>query len=505
MPNTPIVVVTAAEARERDAQAIAGGISSRELMHNAGVAAASSIMALLEEVGGGAVEIHTGPGNNGGDGWVVAGELARNGIPVHVIEAEPARTPDALDAKASANREKLQALPDSPSIVVDALLGTGSHGPLSGKILQSVQEINSARKKGVKVVALDIPTGLDATTGQHGECVQADTTLTFGTLKRGHLVARGVCGNIDVIDIGLGKSGLPHAGDIVLASPDWISARIPPIAADAHKGTRKRLAIIAGDEGMAGAAILAGKAALRSGIGLVHLIVAAENRDAIHCAIPAAIVSTHDELEQDARKVLKDATAFVAGPGLYPENAKRLLSVIAESGIPAVLDAGALSAFEQDMDALGKFCSARQVVLTPHPAEMARLLGSTTDDVLARRFEIASELAEKIGATVLLKGTPTIVSNAAGETMVTATGTPALATGGSGDLLSGIIGTLLSQTGNSFESAVCSAWIHGRAAELCGSPRGVTLEDILFAMPAAWNVPSSQPNAPVLASLPAVR
>ena len=502
MNYKPVAVVTASEARERDARAIASGISSRTLMHNAGVAAAAEIVRLLKELDGSGVQIHVGPGNNGGDGWVVAGELARLGFPVGVVEAGEARTRDALDAKADARRRAFTAFEGNPAIVVDALLGTGSRGSLSGAILDAVRSINSARKNGARIVALDMPTGVDATTGMHDECVQADLTLTFGTLKRGHLIARSACGEIRVLDIGLGDSGSAGSNDLVLASPDWISEHIPRIRADAHKGTRKRLAIVAGDEGMAGAAILAGQAALRSGIGLLHLIVARANREAVHCAVPAALVSTHDEFENDAMRVLNGADAVVVGPGLHPENARKLLAALSGSKVRALLDAGALS---DDRESLRKFCSSRNVILTPHPAEMGRMRGVETAEVLERRFEIGAELAGDTGATVLLKGTPTVVSDPRGKRFVTATGTPALATGGSGDLLSGIIGTLFAQTGESLESAVCGAWVHGRAAELCGTARGVTLEDILFAMPAAWNIPQHSPSAPVLATLPAVQ
>jgi ADP-dependent NAD(P)H-hydrate dehydratase / NAD(P)H-hydrate epimerase len=501
----PVAVVTASEARERDARAIASGISSRTLMQNAGVAAAAEIMRLLKERPGSGVEIYVGPGNNGGDGWVVAGELSRNGVPVRVLEAETARSSDALDAKSKAPGQTGEPFQGQPAIVVDALLGTGSRGSLSGAILDSVHAIADARNRGAIVIALDVPTGLDATTGKHEQCVVADLTLSFGTLKRGHLTSRGVCGAVKVLDIGLGEFGYAGDADIMLASPGWVSEHIPSIAPDAHKGTRKRLAIIAGDEGMAGAAILSGQAALRSGIGLLHLVVASANRDAAHCAVPATVLSTHEELANDPSGVLDGAAALVVGPGLLPQTAQELLSAISTTQLPIVLDAGGLAAFAGDIDFLHKLCDNRKVILTPHPAELGRLLGMETQEVLDQRFELGGKLARETGATVLLKGTPTIISSPLGTRMVTATGTPALATGGSGDLLSGIIGTLLAQTGNPFESAACAAWVHGRAAELCGPARGVILEDILFALPAAWNISSHSSDPMVLASLPIVQ
>lgn len=505
MADTFVAIVTAEEARERDLRAIAAGTPSRTLMQNAGVAAADSIRRSFPDSICLGVEIHTGPGNNGGDGWVVAGELAGSGIPIRVIEVEAPRTPDAIAAKDAVTRANFAVAEGHVPIIVDALLGTGSNGAPGGRIGDAVKAINSARENGAAVVALDIPTGLDATSGAYTVSVIADRTLAFGTLKRGHLVSRGVCGGIEVLDIGLGQFGIPSGTNPRLASSDWVAETIPRLSPDAHKGTRKRLAIIAGDVGMAGAAILAGKGALRSGIGLLHVIAAHENRDAIHCAIPTALVSTHDELLSDAHGVLAAAAAIVLGPGLTRTTASRIIESLGELRVPILLDAGALSAFETDRAALARICETRNVLLTPHPAEMGRLMGIPAAEVLANRFEVGAMLAQESGATVLLKGTPTIISDVNGQRMVTATGTPALATGGSGDLLSGIIGTLLAQTEKAFESAVCGAWIHGRAAELCGSSRGITLEDILFAMPSAWKLPVPACAPGVLASLPVVQ
>lgn len=499
-----VAIVTSDEARERDRLAIESGTPSRTLMQNAGEAATQSIIRRYPDLVRTGVEIHTGPGNNGGDGWVVAGELARRGIPVRVLDAEPPRSADAAAAKADAQRETF-VHPASPMpVVMDALLGTGSAGAPRGALSQAVQRIQNARANGSQVISLDIPSGLDATTGEMFDSVIADLTLSFGTLKRGHLLNRDACGAIEVLDIGLGEYGRAHGNDVTLISPHWVSSKVLAFPASAHKGTRRKLAIIAGDSGMAGAAILAGQAALRSGIGLLQLIVSASARDAVHIAVPAALVSTHDELLSQP-SIMDTADAIVLGPGLAPDRARALMDAVSSLEVPFVLDAGALSAFAGRIDALGEFCRARDTVMTPHPAEMARLTGRSVADVLANRFEIGAEVATRTGSTVLLKGTPTVVSDSGGARMASAAGTPALATGGSGDLLSGIVGTLVAQGLAGFESAGCAAWIHGRAAELCGKSRGVTLEDILYAMPAAWNTKPPECPPGVLAFLPAVQ
>jgi len=470
-------------------------------MRNAGLAAASVISRRFRESLNAGVEIHTGPGNNGGDGWVIAGELAKQGIPVRVVEALPPKTPDAIEARAAATTGSFNEIATRPGLLIDALLGTGSSGAPKGVIAEAVESINRARQNGTEVVALDLPTGLDATSGSATNCVRASLTLSFATVKRGQLIARDVCGEIQVLDIGLGEFGVAANTELALADAGWVARRIPAIQADAHKGSRKRLAVIAGDEGMAGAAILAGKAALRSGIGLLHLIVARENRGAVHVAIPSALVSTHEELFADPAAVLASADAIVMGPGLKPERAMVMLELLADEGVPIVLDAGSLTGSSGDTRRIQALARTREIILTPHPAELGRLVGQTTREVLENRFEIGSDLARQLRVTVLLKGTPTIVSSSNGQRMVSATGTPALATGGSGDLLSGIIGTLVAQSGRGFESAVCGAWVHGRAAELCGTSRGVTLDDILFAMPAAWRTDSETPRYPVLTRL----
>lgn len=501
MTQSAVAVVNAEEARERDRLAIESGTPSRVLMHSAGVAAARRILHHYKSDLSGGVEIHVGPGNNGGDGWVVAGELAGNGFPVRVVEASPAKTDDAVAARTEALRAPFAPLKSSPSVIVDALLGTGSRGELKVSIRAAADAINSARSLGAKVVALDIPTGLDASTGQAFSPVRADLTISFGTIKRGHLTARPVCGRIEVVDIGLGDHGVAGPQDVTLASRDWVAGKIPAIEGTAHKGTRKRLAIVAGDIGMGGAAILSGRGALRSGIGLLHLIVSDGNRDAVHAGIPAALLSSHDELLHGC-EILGKADAIVVGPGLSPSSAVNLLKALRAHAAPVLLDAGALTAFAADRSALKEFCAGRQVVLTPHTAEMARLMSVETAEVLDLRFEVGSALATETGATVLLKGTPTIVSDPAGRRFASATGTAALATGGSGDILSGIVGTLLAQTGDAFSSAVCGAWVHGRAAEICGRVRGVTLDDILYAMPAAWDIQAYGNETGVLASLP---
>ena len=262
-------VVSATESAERDRAAIEKGTSSRVLMQRAGSAAAEEISRRYSErLRHGAV-VFTGPGNNGGDGWVVAGLLARSGIEVTVVEAVEAKSPDAMSEKsAAADVVKSVRRTWSPGefvgaqVVIDALLGTGGEGEPRGKIANAISAINELHSGGVRVAALDLPSGLDATTGHHSVCVIADVTFSFGGVKRGSLLARDCCGEIVVLDIGLDEAspaGERSAGDKAAKLPwlvdgAWFRAHVPSIRYDAHKGTRKHLAIIGGGKGMPGAA-----------------------------------------------------------------------------------------------------------------------------------------------------------------------------------------------------------------------------------------------------------
>ena len=317
----------------------------------------------------------------------------------------------------------------------------------------------------MRVAALDLPSGLDATTGSHALCVVADVTLSFGGIKRGALLARDCCGEIVAIDIGLdegsgslkpkSRQSLP---EIVDAS--FVQARIPPIQYDAHKGTRKHLAIVGGGKGMPGAVVLAARAGLRSGIGLVRTLVAKENVSAVLAAVPSVLNSEWPTTSNQIKAEISSwADAALIGPGLGKSNETRELveRVLRDSKIPVVLDADALNVFEGDARSLAKFLAGRQALVTPHVAEFARLSGLDVKKVIANRFDIGADIARTLNATVLLKGAPTVVFSPQGERWVIGRGTAALGTGGSGDLLGGIAGTLLAQVGDAMTAACCAA------------------------------------------------
>ncbi len=510
MPLRPVRVVSAKESAARDRAAIDAGVPSRVLMERAGTGAAEEIShRYREQLREGAV-VFTGPGNNGGDGWVVAGCLAREGVKVTVVDVVTAKSPEAMYQKKAAidSVSVADSAPADATVVIDALLGTGAEGEPRGKIADGIETMNRLRSGGARVAALDLPSGLDATTGDHSNCVVADVSLSFGAVKRGMLLARDCCGEIVVLDIGLDEISNPSDDRLpLLIDGELVMSRIPPIRYDAHKGVRKHLALVGGGPGMPGAMVLACRAALRSGVGLVRALVAPGNVSPIVDATPSALISEWPTNRQQIHvEISQWADAIVIGPGLGRSDETRELveQILGDSAVPVLLDADALNVFEGDAKSLAALLAERSAIITPHVAEFARLAGLNVKEVIANRFEIGLQLANTLDATVLLKGSPTVVFTPEGQRFVVPRGTAALGTGGSGDILAGIAGTLLAQTLDPVAAACCAPWIHGRAAELCEDVRGTSREDVLYALPRAWNEAELAPSSPVLATLPAV-
>ena len=336
-------VATANETVACERATMQMGVSSAELMRRAGEGAADEIASVHGAEGRDRIVVFAGSGNNGGDGWIAAATLAHKGFTVTVVEIGTPRSPEARDAKSSALRAGIDLGAGDAGdarIVVDALLGTGSTGTPRGETALAIREIERRRDAGATVVAIDLPSGLDATTGDHVGSVHADLSVAFGTVKRGHLLARDVCGEIVVLDIGLGEmdemARLP-----VVVDKAWVGERVPSIPSAAHKGTRKRLAIVGGGRGMAGAVILAGEGALRSSIGLLRVVAWNGNALPVHAGIPAAIFHPWPVEPDELAKLIASVDAIAIGPGLGATSETRDLVervLLAWSG-PVVLDA----------------------------------------------------------------------------------------------------------------------------------------------------------------------
>src|SRR6185437_6398802 len=268
----------------------------------------------------------------------------------------------------------------------------------------------------------------------------------------------------------------------MLVDAAFVHDNVPHIAPDAHKGTRKSVAVVAGGDNMGGAAIMAATGALRSGVGLVQVSTAGGNVAPMHTRIPEALVAP---LAKASSTIQHWADAVLIGPGLGTDDATRDLirGLMTDWRGPIVVDAGALSAYADDLEALRAVLSGRPAIITPHPGEMSRLTGRDVKYVVDNCFDIGLDVSRKIDATVLLKGSPTVVSSPDGTRYVLASGTPALATGGSGAALGGMVATLLAQECVPGIAAACAAWVHGRAAELTPGVRGYRLTDVLERLP----------------------
>jgi NAD(P)H-hydrate epimerase len=503
-------VVTAEQAAARDAAAVAAGTDAWTLMRAAGEATAALIVHRFPDVRLAGAVVYAGPGNNGGDAYVVAGALARMRCPVTLIVTAPPGSAEARRAHDEAAGAVAEVGdPAHPAVVVDGLLGVGASGDVRDDVAAHIRAIADWRAEGARVVALDLPSGMDATSGAGGGIVRADLTCTYGTVKRGLLQRRDEAGEILCVDIGLGVHAELADGAPLLVDAAWVRASVPPIPGEAHKGVRRRIAIVGGGEGMAGAPMLAARGAMRSGIGMVQLLVAPTNVPVVQAALPETMAARWPVTAEDQARVLSWAHALLLGPGLGRTAMTRALieRLLVEWHGAVVLDADALNVFEGEPRSLGSLLGARPAIVTPHPVEAGRLLRRESASVLADRFTVGLELARTLGATVLLKGTPTVISAPDGRVAVSASGNPTLGTAGSGDVLAGIVTTLLAQMGDPFAAATAAAWIHGRAGEHAaslGSVRGTSLEDVVTSLRHVWGLDDAPLPGAVLAALPAV-
>jgi NAD(P)H-hydrate epimerase len=457
------------------------------------------------------VIVAAGPGNNGGDGWVAARALRAAGVLVWAAESGGKRSPDCAANRALALASGVELLdPDQPwpqaAALVDALLGTGASGVPRGALATLARRV---AEHGAPVVAVDGPTGLDLSTGLASDPVPAAITVTFGGLRRGHLVGREWCGKIVVLDIGFPA---PDPAWPVLVHDGLAAEWLPGFEVRMHKGDRGRVLVIGGAEGMAGAVLHAATAALEAGAGLVKIAAPGASVVAAQAAIPDALTVTSrlgPEVERELGEAIAWADALVLGPGLGrdPARAKLVRAVLEASDRPVVLDADALHV---DLEHLGRGTSPR--VLTPHAGEFraafpkqAKLL-DTDRFAAARDAAQAAATASTAPPAVLLKGVPTVVAGAKGPTYVVASGGPALATGGSGDLLSGFIGAFLARGMGPAEAAALGAQVLGRAADIAAAQltvRATRPADVLAALPDLWRKWANPPppSPPILLEL----
>jgi NAD(P)H-hydrate epimerase len=468
-------ILTTAQMAAADAFAVSNGTPSLTLMENAGRAVAAAIVARFKPC---AVTVLCGPGNNGGDGFVVARLLDEEGFTVRLAHDADHRG----DAKVMSERWKgtrVALTPDAldgSRLVVDALFGAGLSRPLEGAAAGLVEALND-----LPVVAIDVPSGISGDSGEPmgAVCVRAALTVTFFRKKPAHLLlpGRALCGEVVLADIGIpaeaARSNL-HENTPSL----W---HYPHPKLDAHKYDRGHCLLVSGPAHATGAARLAARGALRVGAGLVS-VASHPDAMAVNAAHLTAIMLKPFENAEGLAALLADKrlNAVVIGPGLGVggETREMVMAALA-SGAAVVLDADALTSFRDDPDALFNRLHDR-CVLTPHAGEFERLFPGLLDEA-ASKVEAAREAVRRARCTVLLKGGDTVIASPSGKCAINANAPPTLATAGAGDVLSGFIGGLLAQKMTAFDAAACGAWLHGDAAARFGP--GLIAEDLPEMLP----------------------
>jgi hydroxyethylthiazole kinase-like uncharacterized protein yjeF len=515
-------LVTADEMRAMDRETIDNrGVPGYDLMLRAGRGVAEVILEDFGDLEDARVVVLAGTGNNGGDGFVAARALKEHDIRplVILVGGEPgALQGDAARAYqdwAAAGGETLSATDDAgwtralkdldeADLVVDALLGTGTRGEPRGLVGMAVDALEDVE---APIVSVDIPTGLNADTGEvEGSCVHADLTVTMALPKRGHMLFPGrvFTGPLVWVDIGIPEDVLemgdePH---VYLIEPedvlDWLPDRDPEM----HKGDRGRLLVVGGSAGLTGAVTLACGAAVRAGAGLVTAGVPLSLNDVLEAKLTEAMTLPLPELE--ARALSRDAfdsiaifqpgrlTALAVGPGMGRHGSTQALvrRILREIDLPTVLDADGIFAFAGEPDLLRSSAAGSRLVITPHAGEFAALTGEDSGAVAAHRFELAASWAKRLGVVIVLKGAPTVIADPeTGVVHVNPTGSEALATGGTGDVLTGLIAGLLAQGVEPVEAAALGVYLHGWTADFIveswGSQYGLIAGDLVEAFPQA--------------------
>jgi hydroxyethylthiazole kinase-like uncharacterized protein yjeF len=484
-------ILTTAEMERADRLSIAAGTPGFALMLSAGQAVAEAAADLVEE---GPILVVAGPGNNGGDGFVAAAELAAQGREVSVILMCER---DALqgDAASAARGWKFPVLPfnpqaiGKPALIIDALFGAGLSRQVAGEPLAMIEAINA---NGAPVLAVDLPSGVNGTTAAiMGAAVRATETVTFFRKKPAHLLLPGrmQCGRVRVADIGIDAHVLEEIRPQTFENtPQYWRRSFPVPRIDGHKYARGHVLVLSGEMASTGAARMSARAALRAGAGLVTL---ATPRDALRvnaAALTAVMVRAVDNAIQFAELFDdKRYNACVIGPGAgIGARTADFVHTALSARRHLVLDADALTSFAQAPERLFESIKASpdpQVVLTPHEGEFPRLFSDISNKNPGRsKLDRVRAAAERSGAVVLLKGPDTTIAAPDGRATVAANAPPWLATAGSGDVLAGIIAGLMAQGAAAFEAASIGVWMHGEAAREAGP--GLIAEDLPEVMPA---------------------
>jgi len=496
---------TALQMGEIDRHAIEKcGIPSRVLMETAGRAVADAIRSRYPFTR--APLILCGSGNNGGDGFVVArvltellpGCTARVATWGDVSSASPETRANyellaqvGVECIATPDTDRLRGLVEASDVVVDALFGVGLSRPLEGRLAQVVKTVGSIE---CPRVAVDVPSGICATSGRAlGVALDADLIVTLGLPKLGLAIRPPDGSRVLLADIGLPRSSCESVGPrATLLTARAVSKLLPARDPGAHKGRFGHCLVVGGARGKTGAPLLSARAALRGGTGLLTLAVPETVQAWVAPALPEAMTLGLPDLGAGSLaagagdlvvQALAERDALVIGPGLglEPDTRRAVELALDQSSVPAVVDADALNVFAGKPEALR---SEAPRILTPHPGEAARLLGSSVPEVQADRVAAALELARRSGAVVVLKGPRSLIARSDGRLLINPTGGPGLAAGGSGDVLAGLTGAMLAQGLDVLEAAAVAVFLHGRAGEV--RAMGLLAREVADAVPDVW-------------------
>ena len=514
-------VATAELMRKLDQRAISEfGIPGMVLMENAARGIVSTLFRSFPDLPTSRVGILAGRGNNGGDGLAAARYLANRGIPCRIflfaaqeeVKGDAGANLEILKRMGVAVQEVLnleewegqKALVGSADLLLDGIFGTGLKGPVEGFFREIIESVNSLKKP---VVAIDLPSGLDADSGQVlGACIQARITVTFGLAKRGLLVQPGAqaAGKVVVVDISLPRPALEgeRIQDHLLEGADFLPYLLPRNP-DSHKGKFGHLLVLAGSPGKTGAAALVSQAALRVGTGLITLGVPESLNSILEEKVTEVMTEPLPETrektlglsaQQRIFELCSRKTALALGPGLSLnlETVRLVQQVVRKSPLPAVIDADGLSALAGKPEILRK--NQKELILTPHPGEMARLAGISIEEVQKDRIEVARGFAKEYGVILVLKGSRSLIASPGGEVFINPTGNPGMASGGTGDVLTGMIGGLLAQGLPALEAAKLGVYLHGLAGDYAAflkGERGIAATDLVELAPVVLNALAS--------------
>ncbi|MDB4968350.1 MAG: YjeF-related protein [Myxococcales bacterium] len=488
------LLVTAAQMRALDRETIETiGVPGVVLMESAGRGVVD-VMARHYELARARVVVFCGPGNNGGDGYVVARHLAARGadVTVGLLGERDQIKGDAkihLDACARSGVRVLDA-PSAPlhrnDLAIDAVFGTGLTRPVGAGPARDI--LARLRAHRGPVIAVDVPSGMDADRGVIGPCVRADHTVTFAFAKLGLVGADALpmVGTLHVADIGIGEKLARERGvkSELLEESILSSLRLRDPAG--HKGTHGHVLVVAGSRGKTGAALLCGTAVLRSGAGLCTVAMPPEAAAVVEGRVPELMIESLGP-SGAVQALLAGKRAAAIGPGISRDDASRdRIRTLAHSELPLVVDADALNAVAADAALLPRRSSP--TVLTPHPGEAARLLGLSTEAIQQDRVGSARALADRFGAVVVLKGARTIIAAPDGRLAVNPTGNPGLGTGGTGDVLTGCIAAALARLSplDAYVAACAAVYLHGAAGDRAAAGRsqtGLLASDVIDALP----------------------